>query len=116
MAIKNARIRKASLGIEDHGIMTCMLYLDYQGSAQGFGGYSLDTYDDTVKRRVGTAYGMEWIIRLLRAVGVDNWEDLVGQNVRVDGDYTKIKRIGHIIEENWFDPDEIKDYVEPKRK
>ena len=39
--IKNAIITGTYLGIEDHGILTFWLYLDYGGSGQGFGGYQL---------------------------------------------------------------------------
>ena len=42
---KNAQITGVSFGKEDHGIMTLMLHLTYDGSGQGFGGYALDNYD-----------------------------------------------------------------------
>ena len=51
--IKNAIITGTYLGIEDHGILTFWLYLDYGGSGQGFGGYQLDN------RGTGTAVRMD---------------------------------------------------------
>ena len=38
----NARITSTMLGIEDHGILTCMLHLQQEGCGQAFGGYRLD--------------------------------------------------------------------------
>jgi len=104
MEIKNARIESVSLGYEDHGILTCMLHLDYGGSGQGFGGYVLDYYNKDIEERVGTAYGMEFIILILKTVGVEKWEDLVGKNIRVKAEDTKIIAIGHILKDNWFEP------------
>lgn len=106
--IKNARISGTMLGWEDHGILTCMVSLEYGGSGQGFGGY---TFDEPVreggefKGRIGTAYGMEFVARILKVVGVEKWEDLKGKYVRVDASHTKVHRIGHVIEDRWFDPE-----------
>ena len=108
--IKNARIESTMLGTEDHGIFTAYVMLDYGGSGQGFGGYALDTWvgprDGTGARR-GTAYGMQWVIEVCRVVGVTKWEDLKGKHVRVDADFGKIYRIGHIIKDVWFDPAQL---------
>jgi hypothetical protein len=71
-----ALIEKTTLGYEDHGIMLAWLHLDYTGSAQGAGGYVLDTYDEEQGHRVGSAYGLDWIIRVLKVVGVDEWESV----------------------------------------
>ena len=62
--IVNARIRSTTLGVEDHGIFTAWLNLDYGGSGQGFGGWALDgkpVKRDAHSRRPGTAYGCEFI-------------------------------------------------------
>ena len=78
---KIAKIERVSLGYEDHGIFTCMLHLDFGGSGQGAGGYALDAFDEESGQRRGTAYGMEWIIRVMRACGVDEWSDVKGKTV-----------------------------------
>jgi hypothetical protein len=91
--IKNAKITSTMLGFEDHGILTCMLHLDYGGMNQGFGGYSLKYY------------GIEFIEKVLRAVGVETWEELRGKHVRVEADNLKVYRIGHIIENRWYEPE-----------
>lgn len=92
--IKNAIIQDTMLGFEDHGIFTCMIYLDYGGSVQGYGGYSL-----------GGEFTNQVIKGILKALDVDIWESLKGVHVRVEkeGSYNgKILRIGHFLEEKWF--------------
>ena len=108
--IRNARIETATIEREDHGIMTCSLGLDYSGSGQHFGGYAFDEpikENGEFKGRRGTAYGMEFIIRILDTVGVDRWDQLVGKHIRVEQSHTKVYRIGHITEDRWFDPADL---------
>jgi len=113
MEIKNARIESTSLGTEDHGIMTYTLYLDYGGSCQGFGGFALDDPPLKGKKdRIGVAYGIESVMRILRVVGVEKWEDLPGRYIRVKskeggGWNSEISSIGNILEDEWFDPKEL---------
>lgn len=106
--IRNAKITGTMLGYEDHGILTCMVSLDYGGSAQGFGGYGLDTPEKKGGKpytRRGTAYGMEFIRQILETVGAQTWEGLIGKFVRVEAEFTKIHRIGNILEDKWFCPE-----------
>lgn len=112
MEIKNAKITSTTLGHEDHGIFTCMIYLDYgDSSGQGFGGYALDIPKKDTKgkflSRVGTSYGMQFIIELLKVVGVDKWEDLPGEYIRVEAEHTEIHRIGNLLRDEWFDPKQL---------
>lgn len=83
-----AEIRSTFLGVEDHGIATAMLHVRYEGSSgQGIGGYALDEprrdADDRFIGRFGTAEGMQFILAVLRAVGVDSWEKLKDQRIYV---------------------------------
>ena len=108
--IRNALIEDTMLGIEDHGIATFFLYLDYGDSShQGYGGYGLDEYSEKDKKRHGHAYGMEAIIRVLETVGVCKWEDLRGKYIRVRGGglMSKIEAIGHITKNRWLDLKEL---------
>ena len=114
--VANAVIDGTHLGNEDHGIMTAYVYLDYGGNYQGFGGYGLDTYEQKDKRRVGTAYGMEFVIRILKTVGVSKWEDLVGKHVRVDQEHGKVHGIGNIIKDVWFYPEKDLEYLVDQAK
>ena len=65
-------IKSASLGFEDHGLLTFWLDLDFGGSGQGFGGYCL-----------GGGFTDACIRGILEAVGVKDWVDLVGKQVWV---------------------------------
>jgi hypothetical protein len=89
-----AKAESTMLGVEDHGILTCMIHMKVGGGGQGAGGYAFDgpvkgtsledKYDDgTYSRRVGSAFGMEFIRRLLLAFGVDEWEQIPGRTVFV---------------------------------
>ena len=104
---ENAIIDGTMLGREDHGIMTCFVYLKFNGSHQGFGGYGMDEWDEATKERQGGAFGMEFIIQVLKTIGVDNWEQLKGKHCRADHDWGKVYRIGHIIEDKWFEPEAL---------
>lgn len=104
---RNAEIESTMLGFEDHGILTCFLTLNYGGSGQGFGGFVLDSWDEEESRRVGIAYGMESIRQILKVVGVEKWEQLRGQRIRVEMDGSRVHRIGHFLEDKWFDPVEL---------
>lgn len=85
-----AKITGTMLGVEDHGILTSFLFVEYRGGGeQGVGGYALDTYDKELEERVGTAYGCEFIRRTLNTVGVHKWENIIGKHIIVfcdDGD------------------------------
>jgi hypothetical protein len=94
--IKNAVIEGTMLGKEDHGIMTCFLQLDYGGASQSFGGWSLKTY------------GIQFIIRILEVLEVEEWEQLKGKVCRVEASLDKVHRIGHVIKDQWFDPEKEK--------
>lgn len=106
METKNALITGTMLGIEDHGIMSFMLYLSYGGCGQGAGGYALDT---PVKEngkflcRIGTAEGLSMIMRILEVVGVGKWEDLKGKHIRVKADLSAVHAIGNILKDDWLD-------------
>jgi hypothetical protein len=87
-----AKAKKAWLGVEDHGILSVNVDFDYGGSMQGTGHYSLDTHIKHTSlgskypvqdKRVGTQWGMEFIRRLLLAMGVDWWSDIPGRTVYV---------------------------------
>lgn len=105
---KNAIIESSTLGPESHGIFSAYLHLNYGGSGQSFGGYALDKHNgerDARSTRLGTEYGMEFIRRVLITVGVESWEKLKGQHIRVRADYGKVYAIGHFIEDKWFEPE-----------
>lgn len=102
--IENGIIESTFLGIEDHGIMTCTLNISFGLVRQSFGGYSLDNYRDDLDRRVGTAFGCEFIKKIIETLDVKSFESLVGTYLRVKRDAGRIVEIGHIVKSSWFNP------------
>lgn len=81
-----AKVESTRLGYEDHGIFTCSLHVTYgDGLHQGIGQACLDDkpLEGPGEKRRGTAFGHEWIARILRACGVDCWEKLPGRTIFV---------------------------------
>lgn len=107
--IHNAKITGTMLGIEDHGIMTFLVYLESDCWGIGFGGYALDEYDTKLERRVGIGMSLDLLKEIMEVVGVDKWEDLEGRYVRVasEGWGGKALGIGNILKERWVYPEEF---------
>lgn len=108
--VKNAKIRKTTLGIEDHGILTCYVHLEGDGWGVGFGGFTLDgpiKRGNEFSHREGTAYGMEFINRVLKTLEINSWEKLPGAIVRCksEGWGGRCLAIGHPLKEQWFEPE-----------
>ena len=94
---KNAIITGASFDMERG--LSAWIHLDYGGSGQSFGGYCLYMKNDTSKNYAG-----HFIYRVLKIADVNDWSDLKGKSVRVKSDNSKIISIGHILNDDWFDP------------
>lgn len=90
--IKNAKVERAVIEIEDHGILTGWLYLSYGGSGQGFGGYALK----------GPALSA-WVTELFRVFGVNSFDALAGKPCRVEIIDGMARKVGHYLEDRWFD-------------
>lgn len=105
MKIKNAKICSTTLGIEDHGVITFMIYINAYGFTCGVGRYCLDEFCSANQTRVFRAESMEAISKVLEVVGVDKWEDLPGKYIRFEdnGLSSTVTKIGNIIEDKWFD-------------
>ena len=113
MSEQNGMIESTSLGWGGGApCLTVFLHLKFDGTGQGFGGYSHDgpVFDAAGKflRREGTAWGMEWISRVLQTLEVETWEKLPGTVVRVrrdsDDNWGTIVAIGHAYKDRWFTP------------
>jgi hypothetical protein len=82
-----AKITRTFLGWDTtHGVFTASLDVDYGVSSQGVGLHQLsynehrEDTDDYVTHYRGVG---EYIAGILRACGVDRWEDLVGRTIHV---------------------------------
>lgn len=97
--ISNARIVSTMLGIEDHGLTTAWIHLDFGHFQQGFGGYMLGTEDEPHR-----ACGL-FVRRAIEVVGVESWESLKNAYVRARHNHSKVHAIGNIIDDElWFCP------------
>jgi hypothetical protein len=111
----NARISSTMLGIEDHGIMTAFIHLDYGGAGQGFGGYAFDEW--VGERGAGGErickgpYGIEFVRFVLKTLGVESWEKLPGTYCRAKQDNGRVYAIGHVLKDQWFDPSVLLEVV-----
>lgn len=76
-------IESTMLGTESHGIVTAYLNCRSNGGGTGVGGYTLDSFDKARDRRIGHAFGMEWLMQVMSIVGKDTWEKLTGSRVLV---------------------------------
>lgn len=82
-----ARIEKALLNIQDKGILTFYIAVNYEnGFCQNVGGITLDDYDKVKEKRVGTAYGCEIIRLILLEFGVNDFSELKNKKCYVYGE------------------------------
>lgn len=97
ITITNARIESVTIDRKGHGIWSAWINLDYGDGMQGYGGYNL----------ASPVHMGAFILGACDAIGVDAWEDLPGQIVRVrcsgPGLSTTIHAIGHLLKDQWFD-------------
>ncbi len=102
--IKNARIVDADITNGEYGCLTVWIRLDYGGSMQGFGGYSLGNTNIEKFTEEGGNYAGWFINRCLQIAGVEKWSQIKGKTIRVESDSGKVHAIGHIIDDDWFNP------------
>lgn len=102
--IKNAVIKKAEISTGDRGCLDAWLELDYGGTCQGFGGYALYLPKSWTHHNVLSVAGHH-IYRIMELAGVEKWSQLPGKTIRVEGGWSSIKRIGHIIKDDWYSPE-----------
>jgi hypothetical protein len=110
--VKNAVIDSASLTIGDHGLLSGWLTLNYGGTCQGFGGYTL-YLPKSFKHHKLLSHAGHWIFRVLEVAGVEKWEQLVGKTVRVRSTHSNVEAIGHIVKDDWFCPKD--DFAEKEK-
>lgn len=105
---KNAIIKSAYIGIQDHGFLSVDLHLEYDCGGQCFGGYALHMPKGSRYYKESMPLAGEFIYRVLEIAGVKSWEELAGKTIRVKASDYKVYEIGHIIKEDWFNPSQLK--------
>jgi len=101
--IKNAVIESAEITTADRGILDCWLSLDFGGAGQGFGGYALYLPRSFSHHQILSVAGHH-LFRIMEIAGVEKWSQLKGRTIRVEGSWSKIHRIGHIVKDDWYCP------------
>ena len=102
--IENGRITRTTLGIQDHGLLTASIQMEFSGSGQSYVcPYRLDG-EPPKNSTFPENYFANKIRELLDTLGVDSWEKVSGQHVRVvrKDPYDTILMIGHIVKDRWF--------------
>lgn len=112
--ILNAKITDVTISMADHGCLTFFVTLNCGGWGVSIGGYAIghgylgaDNFD-------ACGDGLEAMMRIMNVVGVERWEDLKGQYVRVksNGLGSTIHNIGNVLKDEWFD---LKKFFEDKK-
>lgn len=92
------RITGTTFGAEGHGITTAYLHCEGDGTGVSVGGFCLDQSSGPPDHvRVGTAYGLDHLLRIMETVGVSSWEALSGERVVVlfpDDDHWGQRAVG----------------------
>lgn len=101
--IKNAIIESVVLEKGDRGVLQCWLHLNYGGSGQGFGDYSLYIPESYTHHKLKSFAG-HFIFRCMEIADVEDWSKMKGKSIRVKSTHCSIKAIGHIINDDWFEP------------
>lgn len=107
MTVENAIITEASMHIEDHGTLTIWISVEYGNRCiQSFGGYALYLPKTFEHYNINSPAG-HFIFRVLQICDVKNWDELPGKAIRICREKTgPVKKIGHIIYDDWFCPEE----------
>lgn len=107
----NAQIESAEVRFDRGFILTCWVFLDYDGSGQGFGGFVLggSPFDESAKcaeHYNQTNIAADFIGGVMAVAGVERFSDLKGNIIRVgkDDEWGDILAIGHPIKPLWYDP------------
>ena len=103
--IQNAVIESATITSDDHGLLSAWLSLNYGGSGQGFGGYSL-YLPKTFRHHTLESPAGHFIWRCMEIAEVTEWSKLKGKTIRVRkaDEWGQIEAIGHIVKDDWFCP------------
>ena len=94
---ENGVIKGVFLGIEDHGLLSSMVYVSGGTVVQGFGGRWLGTPRDK-----DFSSGMSKLVAYtLDALGRSDWMNLVGCPVRTYHKNYRIEGLGNFLEDRW---------------
>lgn len=105
MKTTNAIIESVSITSADHGLLSAWVHVRFGGGGQGFGGYCLYLPKSFTHHKLESCAG-HFIWRVMEIAGVEEWAKCAGKAIRIKHSHSKIQAIGHIINDDWFDPSE----------
>ena len=103
METRNAIIESARIVIHE-GMLTAQVTLKYDSCHQMFGGRALYLHKSFKHHELKSIAG-HFIYRVMEIAGVKNWDNLPGKTIRAKSDVANIYQLGHIIEDDWFNPE-----------
>lgn len=113
--IINAKITGTFLGREDHDIPTFGIYVQTaEGWCTTIGYYSLSGYDRESEKYDWCNF--EIIFKILKIVGVNSWEELTEQYIRIkvpERRNAPIIEFGNLVEDEWIN---INEWFEQENK
>lgn len=78
----------------DHGCLSIWIFVDYEeGMSQGICGLVMDDFVKSEKRRIGTAWGCDLLLRLLLEFGINDLSELKGRHCFVIGNNVGIRAL-----------------------
>ena len=105
--IRNAIIKGVKINDAERGMLTAWLDLDYGGTCQGFGRFALYLPKSYSHHSI-LSYAGHFLWRCMEIADVTSWDKIVGKSIRVKLDKPgfggRIIAIGHIVNDDWFDP------------
>jgi hypothetical protein len=102
--IKNAVITSARFDTERG--LSAWIMLDYGVGGQGFGGWLLYAPKGWKAHNSPGDLCGHFIWRVMEVAEVSEWSHLRGKTVRAKAKGGRVQAIGHIVKDDWFDPEE----------
>ena len=105
--IENAQISSADLSMAAYGVLTLEMPITGSGWGCVYGGRVIGQGYLGADEFKGSPMGIEYIMRIMDIVGVENFNEMSGKYIRVarTGWGDPIKIIGNLITDRWFDAD-----------
>jgi hypothetical protein len=87
MKKKLAKITQAKTEWKDRSIFNFRIFVDYEEfGSQMIGGIGLDNYSEKHERRIGTAYGCEMLMQVLKVLDVNDLSEAEGKLIYIIGE------------------------------
>ncbi len=102
----NVRITGTAITFKEHGVLTFHIFFEGQATG-GIGGYVIGHGYLGAEKFTASVSGLVAMMHIMNTVGVETWEELKGQYVRIvdPGLGGVVTKIGNIIKDKWFDLD-----------